>query len=113
MRMSLTRSENRGHFHFLHSVFSLQLKSRVGNILVKTTVLRITLNLDGTPITSNSHSHPSYSQTSRLYVTIRTRVRDTSETVVGDVEVHHQRHRVRRVRVNPSLDRPTVLTCRR
>jgi hypothetical protein len=28
--------------------------------------LRITLNLDGAPITSKSHTHPSHSETSRL-----------------------------------------------
>ncbi len=28
--------------------------------------LRVTLNLDGAPIASNSHTHPSHSQTSRL-----------------------------------------------
>jgi hypothetical protein len=34
--------------------------------LLKTEGLRINLNLDGTPITSKSHTHPSHSQTSRL-----------------------------------------------
>ncbi len=34
--------------------------------VAKTTVLRINLNLDGTPISSKSHTHPSHSQTSRL-----------------------------------------------
>jgi hypothetical protein len=29
-------------------------------------VLRVTLNLDGTPITSKSHTHLTYSQSSRL-----------------------------------------------
>jgi hypothetical protein len=42
------------------------LKSKSGNILDKEPVLRINLNLDGSPITSQSHTHPSYSQTSRL-----------------------------------------------
>ncbi len=53
-------------FHFRHTDFSSMLNSRVSSILDKTVVLRITLNLDGTPITSKSHTHPSYSQTSRL-----------------------------------------------
>ena len=57
---------DRGHFHFRRAAFSNQLKSRVGNILAKAAALRITLNLDGTPITSKSHTHPSHSQTSRL-----------------------------------------------
>jgi len=42
------------------------LKSKVNNILVKDTALRITLNIDGSPIASKSHTHPSHSQTSRL-----------------------------------------------
>jgi hypothetical protein len=43
-----------------------QLKSRVGLALDKVVTLRITLNLDGVPITSKSHTHPSHSKTSRL-----------------------------------------------
>jgi hypothetical protein len=42
------------------------LKSRVGNIIAKASALRVNLNLDGAPIASSSHSHPSHSQTSRL-----------------------------------------------
>ena len=57
---------DRGYFHFRRTVFLTQLKSRVGLILVKTTILRITLNLDETSITLTSHTHPSNSQTSRL-----------------------------------------------
>ena len=34
--------------------------------LGKDATLRIILNIDGTPITSKSHTHPSHSQTSRL-----------------------------------------------
>jgi hypothetical protein len=56
----------RGMFHYRRSAFSSTLKSRVGNILVEVTALRITLNLDGSPIISKSHTHPSHSQTSRL-----------------------------------------------
>jgi hypothetical protein len=51
----------------LHVDFVSQLKNRVDLTLVKVGVkaeaLRITLNLDGTPITSKSHTHPSHSQT--------------------------------------------------
>ena len=57
---------DRGYFHFLRSVFLPQFKSRVGLILAKAAILRITLNLDGAPITSTTHTHPSHSQTSRL-----------------------------------------------
>ena len=53
-------------FHFRHTSFSSHLKSKVGNILVKVTALWITLNIDGSPIVSQSHTHPSHSQTSRL-----------------------------------------------
>jgi hypothetical protein len=55
-----------GLFHYLRTAFSSMLKTRVGNILSKDTVLRINLNLDGVPIASKSHTHPSHSQTSRL-----------------------------------------------
>ena len=47
-------------------VFSSHLKSKVDNILVKVVGLRVTLNIDGSPIASRSHTHPSHSQTSRL-----------------------------------------------
>jgi hypothetical protein len=38
----------------------------LGNILDKVSVLRINLHIDGSPIESKSHTHPSHSQTSRL-----------------------------------------------
>jgi hypothetical protein len=55
-----------GLFHFLRTTVCSQFKVRVVNILVKNTDLRITLNIDGTPIVSRSHTHPSHLQTSRL-----------------------------------------------
>jgi hypothetical protein len=55
-----------GLFHFRREVFAQQLKSRVGLALAKATDLRITLNLNGAPIISKSHTHSSHSQTSRL-----------------------------------------------
>ena len=65
---------DRDQFHFRRAAFALcclllidqQLKNRVGLALAKAAALRITLNLDGEPITSKSHTHPSHSQTSRL-----------------------------------------------
>jgi hypothetical protein len=57
---------DRVQFHFRHTSFSSQLQCRVGLTLPKVESLRITLNLDGSPITSKSHTHPSPSQTSRL-----------------------------------------------
>jgi hypothetical protein len=55
-----------GQFHFRRAAFTQQLKRRVGLTLTKVATLRITLNLDGSPIISKSHTHPSHSQTSRL-----------------------------------------------
>jgi hypothetical protein len=57
---------DRGQFHYRRAAFSSQLKSRVGNILAKAAALRINLNIDGAPLASRSHTHPSHSQTSRL-----------------------------------------------
>jgi len=54
------------NFHYRRAAFSSQLKSKVGNILAKAAVLRVNLNIDGAPIASRSHTHPSHSQTSRL-----------------------------------------------
>jgi hypothetical protein len=55
------RKTGRGLFHFLHTTFSSQFKSRVGLTLTKSGGLRIILNIDGSPITSKSHTHPSHS----------------------------------------------------
>jgi hypothetical protein len=55
-----------GIFHFRRAAFSEQLKSKVGSNLTKTASLRINLNIDGSPVTSRTHTHPSHSQTSRL-----------------------------------------------
>jgi hypothetical protein len=56
---------NSGLFHFHRVVFSSQLKSKVGITFTKAAALRVNLNLDGAPITSKSHTHPSHAQTSR------------------------------------------------
>jgi hypothetical protein len=50
-----------GQFHFNRTVFSTHLRSKVDNILTNVAGLRITLNIDGTPILSRSHTHPSHS----------------------------------------------------
>ena len=57
---------DRGQFHYRRAAFSSHLKCRVGNILAKAAALRINLNIDGAPLASRSHTHPSHSQTSRL-----------------------------------------------
>jgi hypothetical protein len=62
----LSAQSDRGFYHYRRAAVSAQLKSKVGLALVKTAVLRITLNLDGAPIISRTHTHPSHSQTSRL-----------------------------------------------
>jgi hypothetical protein len=64
--VQLSQSTSGGFFHFRRAAFSSMLKSCVSLILVKAVALHITLNLDGVPITSTSHTHPSHSQTSRL-----------------------------------------------
>jgi hypothetical protein len=56
----------RGQFHYRGAAFSSQLKCKFGNILAKDAALRIILNIDGAPVASRSHTHPSLSQTSRL-----------------------------------------------
>jgi hypothetical protein len=53
-------------FHFHRAAFLQQLKSKVDLALAKAAALHVVLNLDGAPITSKSHSHPSHSETSRL-----------------------------------------------
>ena len=57
---------NLGLFHFRLTTLSSQFKSKVGSTLTKDTVVRVNLNIDGDPITSRTHTHPSHSQTSRL-----------------------------------------------
>ena len=57
---------DRGQFTFRRAVFLQELKNKVGLTLTKAAALRINLNIDGSPITSKSHTHPSHSQTSRL-----------------------------------------------
>jgi hypothetical protein len=61
-----TQSNMGGFFHLRHKDFSSMIKSRVGHIMAKVSVLRVNLNLDGAPIASSSHTHPSHSQTSRV-----------------------------------------------
>jgi hypothetical protein len=60
------RKQINGMFHYRRAAFSDQLKSKVGLTLAKAAALRITLNSDGSPIISKSHTHLSHWQTSRL-----------------------------------------------
>ena len=55
-----------GIFTFKRAAFLSQLKAKVGSTLAKAAALCVNLNIDGAPITSRSHTHPSHSHTSRL-----------------------------------------------
>ena len=57
---------NRGTFHFQRAAFLGYLKAKIGSSLAKATSMCVNLNIDGAPITSRSHTHPSHSQSSRL-----------------------------------------------
>jgi hypothetical protein len=61
-----SKQSTSGQFHFRRAAFSQDLKRKVGLTLAKASALRINLNIDGAPIASKSHTHPSHSQTSRL-----------------------------------------------
>jgi hypothetical protein len=58
--------DNRGGFHYRRAAFSSLIKAKTGSILVKASFLRFILNIDGSPIISKSHTHPSHSQASLL-----------------------------------------------
>ncbi len=62
----LSEQSDCGLYHYRRAAVSDHLKNKVGLALGKEAALRITLNLDGTPIISRIHTHPSHSQTSRL-----------------------------------------------
>ncbi len=57
---------DRTGFHYPREVFANQLTEKMGSILAKVSALRFILNIDGSPIISKSHTHPSHSQDSRL-----------------------------------------------
>jgi hypothetical protein len=64
--LQIVQSNSDRQFDYRHTVFSSQIKSKCGNILPTTTTLRILLDIDTTPMTSRSHTHPSHSQTRLL-----------------------------------------------
>ncbi len=92
MTLPLTTQHDRGQFHYRRAAFSSQLKSKVGSTLAKAAALRVNLNLDVSPITSRTHTHPSHSQTSCLL---------TSSLSLG-VPVPRETHCMRGVQ-NPQL----------
>ena len=57
---------NGGIFTYKSAAFLPQLKSKIGSSLVEAAAMRVNLNIDGAPITSRSHTHPSHSQAYRL-----------------------------------------------
>jgi hypothetical protein len=61
-----TQTHPGGQFTFRGASFLSQVQNKVGLALAKTEALRININLDGSPIASKSHTHPSHSQTSPL-----------------------------------------------
>jgi hypothetical protein len=63
---NLLAQHDRGGFHYRRAAFSSQLKAKTGIISAKASALRFILNIDGSPIISKSHTHPSHSQASRL-----------------------------------------------
>ncbi len=58
--------DTRGIFHYRHAAFSSLIKAKTVSILAKASALRFILNMDGSPIISKSHTHPSHSEASRL-----------------------------------------------
>jgi hypothetical protein len=64
--VQLAQTHPGGQFTFRRAAFLTLLQSKVGLALTKAAALRININLDGSPIASKSHTHPSHSQTSRL-----------------------------------------------
>ncbi len=60
-----------GIFQFRRAAFSAQLKAKVDSTLAKAAALHINLNIDVAPITSETHTHASHSQTSRLLTSSR------------------------------------------
>jgi hypothetical protein len=51
------KESDRDQFHYHRKVFSSHLKSKVVNILVKPTVVRVNLNIDGVSMVCRSLSH--------------------------------------------------------
>jgi hypothetical protein len=66
---AIASTSGRLHSEFVRLLLQ-QLKSKVGLALAKAAALRINLNLDGAPIASKSHTHPSHS--CNLTVVLRT-----------------------------------------
>jgi hypothetical protein len=57
-----------GQFHYRRAACSSQLKSKIGNILAKAAALRITLNIDGAPLASRSHTLAKISSINLVFI---------------------------------------------
>ncbi len=57
---------DRGGFLYHRGAFTDHLDAKTVSILGKVSSLLFILNIDGSPIISKSHTHPSHSQTSHL-----------------------------------------------
>jgi hypothetical protein len=66
-----------GLFHFHRAAFLVTQKAKVGRTLSKVATLRSTLNIDGSPITSRTHTHPSHSLISLLFHIVTCEIRGT------------------------------------
>ncbi len=64
--VQLVQTNPGGQFTFRRAAFLTHLHNKVGLVLPKAVALRININLDGSPIASKSHTHPSHPQTSCL-----------------------------------------------
>ncbi len=64
--VQLPQTHPGGQFTFRRAAFLTELQRKVVLTLAKAAALRINMNIDGVPIASKSHTHPSHSQTSRL-----------------------------------------------
>ena len=60
---AITSTSGRLHSEFVRLLF-LQVHQETDRFFI--TALRIILNIDGAPVVSRSHTHPSHSQTSCL-----------------------------------------------
>jgi hypothetical protein len=77
---------NGGLLLFLRTVFSSQLKTKVGITLPKTATLRLNLNIDGEPIPSRTHTHPSHISSINFVILFRCSSSPTNPVYVRRVD---------------------------
>jgi hypothetical protein len=74
---------NSVQFHYHHTEFSSQIKSKCGHILTKVSGLRIVLNIDGQSVVSRSHPQPSHSLTVYIQSNPYVRVQGSLSRLIG------------------------------